>query len=148
MSVGGIAAPVTTGKDKVAKERLSPATFVYLAAVTLLGATGALLTIEAGPISGKVDFVVLCALTVILGSRTVRLWSTVEMSVALPFIYAGLLELGPASATFVALLAALGACLVRARRLNLARVLFNTSVIAGTTVAAAWVYLICGGGTG
>ena len=120
----------------------------YVCAVTVLGLCATVASLSSGRPSLRVEFLVLCGLAVVLGSRTVRLWSTVEMSVALPFIYAGLLAFGPASATFISLLAALGACTVRAQRLDLPRILLNTSVIAGSTAAAACVYQLSGGQTG
>ncbi|HKY33880.1 MAG TPA: ATP-binding protein [Candidatus Polarisedimenticolia bacterium] len=127
---------------------LAPAARRYVAAVGVAGLAAAAATLARGPLEPRVELLVLCGLAVALGSRTVRLWSTVEMSVALPFIYAALLQHGTAAATLVSLLAALGACLVRSRRLDGARILFNTSVIAGTTVAASWAYLAMGGAIG
>ncbi|HEY3177150.1 MAG TPA: ATP-binding protein [Candidatus Polarisedimenticolia bacterium] len=120
----------------------------YVVVVTILGLTGAAATLYASPLAARIEFAVLCALAVILGSRTVRLWSTVELSVALPFIYAGLLQFGAASAVLISLLAALGACVVRKRQLDLPRILLNMSVISGTTVAACWAYLALGGRVG
>src|SRR5678816_2296112 len=135
--------------DKTAPpQALDPRATGYICAVTILGLGAAAVTLGSGGVGWRVEFLVLCVLAVLLGSRTVRLWSTIEMSVALPFIYAGLLAFGPASATLISLLAALGACVVRARRLDLPRILLNTSVIAGSTAAAARVYLLTGGQTG
>jgi len=127
---------------------LSAGVTLYIGAVGVLGLAGVSTTLLAAPIATSTQFLVLCALALTLGSRTVRLWSTVELSVALPFVYAGMMEFGPSSAVLISLLAALGACLMRTRRLDMARILFNTSVIAGTTVVAGWTYLALGGRVG
>ncbi len=127
---------------------MSPGTWAYVATVTAAGTGIAASALALAGLRLSTELCILIALAAILGSRTVRLYSRVELSVALPFIYAALMREGLGEAVLVSAAAALGACLLRWDRLDWVRIGFNTAVITSTTAVAGACYLSSGGETG
>jgi signal transduction histidine kinase len=127
---------------------ISTPALAYALTVAGLGLAAAAWVVAAAGVIPSREFLILACLAGLLGSRTVRLWSKVELSVALPFICAALMREGLGEAVVVSAAAAMGASLLRTDRLDAVRVAFNTAVISSTTAASGLVYLAAGGEVG
>ena len=119
-----------------------PAARVYIALVTAAGFATLLWRVTSLPMSFSRTELVLLALGLLLGPRTVRLGTKVEMSGTLPLVFAALMYGGLAPALDVAATSMLACCLFRRHPFEPHRVLFNVCSASVATLTAASLYLL------